>query len=137
MYGNSKAATAQEYIDEQAESRRDDLHALHELIRETVPHLEPTMEFGIPAYGKYRYRYGSGREGDWFLVGFASNKNYTSLYLSATTSDGRYLAETYRDRLPKASIGKSCVRFKRLADVDLHVLTELLRGAAAAGAPGR
>jgi hypothetical protein len=44
-----------------------------------------------------------------------------------------YLAETYRERLPKASIGKSCVRFTSLANVDVDVLRELIGEAASRG----
>ena len=76
-------------------------------------------------YGSHHYRYASGREGDWFLIGLASQKRYISLYVCATDADG-YVAEHYRERLPKADIGKSCIRFKRLADVDLEVLGELV-----------
>jgi len=46
-----------------------------------------------------------------------------------------YVAERYRKRLPGASIGKSCVRFKRLDDLDEGILRELIRETAA-GAPG-
>ena len=130
MYGKSDAATHDEYIEALHEPRRSDLRTLHELIRTAVPQLRPTMEFGMPGYGKYHYRYASGREGDWILVGLASNKNYISLYVTATTDDGRYLAETFQPRLPKASIGKSCIRFKRVSDVDTGVLADLLQAAA-------
>ena len=130
MQGKSDAATHEEYIERLNEPRRAEIKALHELIRQTVPQLEPTMEFGMPGYGTFHYRYATGREGDWMLIGLASNKNYISLYVMAGSPDGRYLAETYKDRLPKASIGKSCIRFKRLGDVDQEVLTLLLRQAA-------
>jgi hypothetical protein len=50
--------------------------------------------------------------------------------VTATTPDGRYLAEAYRERLPKASIGKSCIRFKRLGDLDQDALADVLREAA-------
>jgi hypothetical protein len=130
MHGKSTAASHDEYLDALSEPRRGDLRALHELIRASVPDLEPTMEFGMPGYGRYHYRYDSGREGDWAMISFASNKNYISLYVAATTPDG-WLAESYRDRLPKASIGKSCIRFKRLSDVDISVLAGLFLAAAA------
>jgi uncharacterized protein YdhG (YjbR/CyaY superfamily) len=136
MEGQSDAATHEEYIERLAEPRRGEVRALHELIRRTVPELEPTMEFGMLGYGKYHYRYPSGRQGDWMLVAVASNKNYISLYVTAAAPDGGYLAETYKDRLPKASIGKSCIRFKRLRDLDQDVLQQLLRNVAEAGAPG-
>jgi hypothetical protein len=136
MQGKSNAATHEEYIERLAEPRRGEVRALHELIRRTVPELAPTMEFGMLGYGPYHYRYASGREGEWMLVGVASNKNYISLYVTAEAPDGGYLAETYRDLLPKASIGKSCIRFKRLRDLDQEVLQQLLRNVAAAGPPG-
>ena len=129
MQGKTGAKTHEQYLAELAEPRRGELRALHELIRETVPDLAPTMEFGMPGYGRYHYRYASGREGDWAVVLLASNKNYISLYVTSVVGE-RYLAEGYADRLPKASIGKSCVRFKRLSDVDTGVLADLLKEAA-------
>jgi hypothetical protein len=63
------------------------------------------------------------------LIALASNKRYISLYVTATSPDGGYLAETYKDRLPRASIGRSCIRFKRLSDVDQELLAELFREA--------
>jgi len=135
MQGKSDAATHEEYIQRLAEPRRSEIRALHELIRRTVPQLEPTMDFGLLGYGKYHYRYRSGREGDWMLVGVASNKSYISLYVTAAAPGGGYLAERYQDQLPKASIGKSCIRFKRLGDLDQDVLERLLRRVAELGAP--
>jgi uncharacterized protein DUF1801 len=86
------------------------------------------------AYGRYHYRYASGREGDWFRIGLASQKRYISLYVTAANGE-RYVAETYKDRLPKAGIGKSCVRFKRLEDLDRSALESLIREGACAAAP--
>lgn len=130
MHGSSDASTHEAFIEALDEPRRSDVRVLHELIRATVPELEPTMEFGIPGYGAYHYRYASGREGDAALVSLASNKRYISLYVHAVVA-GRYVAETFAPRLPRASIGKSCIRVRRAADLDLEVVAELLRAAAA------
>ena len=65
-------------------------------------------------------------------IGIANNKRYISLYCCSTDEQG-YVAERFRKRLPKADIGKSCVRFKRLSDLDEETLRELIREAAAAG----
>ena len=130
MYGSSTALTHDAYIAALDEPRRSDVRTLHELIRAAAPELEPTMAFGILGYGTYHYRYASGREGDSTVVGLASNKRHISLYVAAVV-DGRYLAETCAPRLPKASIGKGCIRVRRVADLDLEVLAELLREAAA------
>ena len=126
MYGKSKAESHEQYIAEADEARRADLQRLHDLVREVAPELEPTMEFGMMAYGKFHYKYASGREGDWMKLGIANNKRYISLYCCAADERG-YVAERYKQRLPKASIGKSCVRFKRLSDLDEKTLRELLR----------
>jgi hypothetical protein len=115
--------------------RREQIEALHALIRTTVPQLEPHIRSGMIGYGSYHYRYDSGREGDWFVVGLASNKRYISLYVVGADDQG-YVAERYKTRLPEADIGRSCVRLKRLEDVDLGALQELLREGAKAVAPG-
>jgi hypothetical protein len=125
--GNPKdARTPQQYMARLDEPRRSQVRELHELVRATVPTLRPHMQAGMIGYGSYQYRGASGREGDWPVIAVASNVRYISLYVMATVGDA-YLAETYRDRLPKASIGRSCVRFRRLEDLDRATLTQLLR----------
>jgi hypothetical protein len=119
--------TPEEYIASLDEPRRADIQALHELIRATVPDEEPQVASWL-GYGPFHYRYASGREGDACKIALASQKRYISLYVLCT-KDGEYLAESYRERLPKADIGKSCVRFKRLSDVDVDVLREMLADA--------
>ncbi len=130
MYGSSKAKSHDEYIDQVEDARREDIQRLHDLVREIAPELEPTMEFGMMSYGKFHYKYASGREGDWMKLGIANNKRYISLYCCSADEKG-YVAERYKKRLPKASIGKSCVRFKRLSDLDEDALRDLIRESAA------
>jgi hypothetical protein len=122
----------EEYLDAVDEGRRPDVLALEALIREAAPGLERVVQRGIPGYGPFRYRYAIGREGEAALIGLAAQKRYLSLYVLCAI-DGRYLAETYADRLPGASAGKSCVRFTSLAKVDREVLRELVADAAAHG----
>jgi len=122
------AHTPEEYIERLVEPRRSQIREIHDLVRRTLPKLEPHMQSGMIGYGRYRYRYASGREGEWPVISLASNRQYISLYVSATVR-GRYLAETYRDRLPKASIGRSCVRFRKIEDLDLKALKQLLADA--------
>lgn len=119
------AKTPEEYIALIDEPRKAQLQELFELIRETAPTLTPYIQSGMIGFGKYHYKYASGREGDWFMIGLASQKNYISLYVCATV-DNKYLAEEYKNKLPQASIGKSCIRFKKNEDIDLEVLKELI-----------
>jgi hypothetical protein len=126
MKGKTNHKSHAGYIAAVERARRDDIQALHDLVRDEAPELEPTMDFGMLGYGTFHYKYKSGREGDWMKIGIANNKRYISLYCCAADDDG-YVAERYKERLPKANIGKSCVRFKRLSDLDEEVLRELIR----------
>ena len=129
MFKTTDARSPDEYIDRLEEPRRSDIRELHELIRREAPQLEPHLASGMLAYGRYHYKGKSkGTEGEWFHIGLASNKRYISLYVMATDpAGGGYLAESYKNRLPKADIGKSCVRIKRADDVDRAALAQLIR----------
>jgi len=54
-----------------------------------------------------------------------ANQKYISLYICSADDEG-YIAERYKKALPKASIGRSCVRFKRLADLDQAALKKMI-----------
>jgi hypothetical protein len=131
--GQLKVATSKEYLAKLKEPRKSDVRALDELIRKTAPELEPFIQIGMLAYGHMKYKYPNGREMDWFRIGLASNASYISLYVSAADGKG-YLAERFKKTLPKANIGKCCVRFKRLSDLDQAVLAKLIREGVAAPA---
>lgn len=126
MRGKFDVSTPLEYIEALIEPRRSQVAFLDGLIREIAPDLEPHIRSGMIGYGTYHYRYPSGREGDWFRIGLASNKNYLSLYCCGI-KDGDYVASSFREALPKAKIGKSCVTFKRVEDLDLEALRALIR----------
>ena len=133
MFKPTSAKTPEEYLSNIAEPRRQDVERLHELIQKIVPDLTPHILAGMIGYGTYRYKSKSGREGDWSLIALASQKNYISIYICAVTEDGNYVAEEYKTKLPRANIGKSCIRFKSLSDIDLTVLTEIIKKAEALG----
>jgi hypothetical protein len=109
---------------------------LHELIRAAAPELDVAMWSSTVGYGSYHYRYPSGREGDWFPIGLASNARYVSLYLCASEGDG-YLAERHADRLGEVSVGRSCIRVRKPEHLDRDVAAELVRRAADLVAEGR
>ncbi len=126
MFKSHPAKSPEEYLKSLEEPRRSEVETLHKLIRKTAPKLEPFMISGMMGYGKFHYKSSSGREGDWCVIGLASQKNYISVYLCAPDEKG-YLAEQNKARFPKASIGKSCIRFKKSSDIDLKVLAELIK----------
>ncbi len=135
MKGNTEAKTPKQYMASLEGDRKADIAALDKLIRKLAPKLEPHIQSGMLGYGRYTYRYASGRTGEWVVIGLASQKRYISLYICAI-KDGEYLAGQYADGLPTADIGKSCVRFKRLEDLDPKALSRLIKEAAKLGGMG-
>jgi hypothetical protein len=79
----------------------------------------------IIGYGDYRYEGRSGASGEWFMVGLAAQKQYLSLYVNAA-DDGEYLVKRYAGRLGKVKAGSANVTFRRLAEVDLDALLEMV-----------
>jgi hypothetical protein len=122
------------YLASIPEPRRSDVKRLHALIRKAAPGLRPAFDArtGMIGYGPYHYRYASGREGDSFVIALASQKQYISLYLCCTDADGAYVAEKHRRALAPASVGKSCIRFRRLEQLDVAVLERVVREGARA-----
>ena len=77
----------------------------------------------IIGFGNFHYKYDSGREGDWFVTGFSPRKQNLTIYLmSGFGGKDRLL-----DQLGKHKIGKGCLYIKRLEDVQLDTLKELIR----------
>lgn len=124
--------TPEEFLDSVDEPRRSDMRKLHELIRATAPGLEPVMLGKMLGYGPFHYRYESGREGDAAVIALANNARDIAVHVLCADDDG-YLAEQYKARFPKANVGKSCLRIRKLDDVDLDALRELVAKAAQMG----
>lgn len=76
----------------------------------------------IVGFGKYHYKYKSGREGDWFVTGFAPRKRDLTIYIMPGFS--RY--DALMEKLGKFKTGKSCLYVRKLADIDLTILEELV-----------
>lgn len=104
------------------EKRRADTKAVVAMMREVTGE-QPRMWGGsMIGFGSYHYQYESGREGDWFLTGVSPRKSALTLYIMAGFD--RY--EELMARLGKHTTGRSCLYIKRLEDVDLDVLRELI-----------
>ena len=77
----------------------------------------------IVGFGSYHYKYASGREGDWMLIGFSPRKqNLTMYFMTGFKEFGALMS-----RLGIHKTGKSCLYVKRLADIDLKVLESLMK----------
>jgi len=104
------------------EQKRRDCVTIRELMQEATGSEPVLWSGGIVGFGTYRYRYASGRRGEWFLTGFAPRKQNITLYIMA----GFEQYDELMQRLGTYKTGKACLYIKRLADVDLAVLKQLV-----------
>ena len=77
----------------------------------------------IVGLGSYRYKYASGREGEWMLTGFSPRKRNLTLYIMSGFDE----YDALLDDLGKYKTGKSCLYINKLEDIDLGVLTDLVQ----------
>ena len=104
------------------EKKRQDSFTLLELIKQ-VSGTEPKM-WGpsIIGFGDMHYKYESGREGDWFLVGFSPRKQNLTLYITG----GFPKYTDLLGQLGKHKTGKGCLYINKLSDVNLEVLKKMI-----------
>src|SRR6187431_1322436 len=101
------------------EPLRAELDALDRAIRAAAPGLEARVDRGFLGYGRSRYRYATGREGDWFALSLVPRSSNLTLYVGARG------VEQWADRLPRGACGKSCIRLKKAADLPPDVLSDI------------
>ena len=105
------------------EQRRKDCFRLVEIMKAET-NAEPAMwGTSIVGFGRHQYKYESGRELEWFLVGFSPRKQDLTLYIMGGLE--RYTSLT--KKLGKHKTGKACLYIKKLEDMDLPTLKQLIK----------
>ena len=103
--------------------QREDSRAVLRMMKD-ITRLEPRMwGTSMIGFGDYHYKYASGREGDTFLIGFSPRKGTLTLYI---TQDFEAHAPLMK-KLGKHKTGVSCLYIKKLDDVDLSTLRQLVK----------
>ncbi|MDE0713810.1 MAG: DUF1801 domain-containing protein [Gammaproteobacteria bacterium] len=103
--------------------RRSDAKQLLALMRKVTGAPPKMWGPGIVGFGKYHYRYASGREGESLRVGFSPRKQNLVIYIMPGFSDYGEILE----KLGKFRTGRSCLYVNKLDDVDLVLLEQLVR----------
>jgi len=103
--------------------KRADSQAILEMMQRVTG--QPAVMWGdsIVGFGRYHYKYASGREGDWFVTGFSPRVQNLTLYIMA----GFEAYDSLLAKLGKHKTGKSCLYIKRLSEIDLETLEALIR----------
>jgi len=126
-----------EYIAGQPEPKRSELQELHERTLKALPGCKLWFEDGKNSdgkivsnpnigYGSYTIKYADGKTRDFFQIGLSANKTGISVYILGI-KDKTYLAQTYGDKLGKASVAGYCIKFKTLKDINMDVLETAIR----------
>ncbi|GGC66052.1 DUF1801 domain-containing protein [Undibacterium terreum] len=126
-----------EYIATQAEPKRSDMHELHRIILELMPatklwFLDGKDETGRTVsnpnigYGSQTLKYAGGKTREFYQIGISANTSGISVYIFGI-EDKKYLAETYKKELGKASVTGYCIKFKALKDINVDVLQAAMR----------
>lgn len=129
MFKPVKAKSVKEYFDMLPKERRVPIKFLHTFIRKAVPKLKSNFLYNMPGYGSFGYKNRKKEIIDWPIVGLASQKNYISVYICALEGK-QYIAEKYKHELGKVSVGRSCIRFKKIEDIHLPTFKKVLQLAA-------
>ena len=116
-------ASVEEFIGAVAnDRRREDAFTVLDLLKRVTGE-EPRMwGTSIVGFGSYRYRYASGRTGEWPRIGFSPRKQNLTVYVMPGFSN----YDEILSRLGKHRTGKSCLYVNKLADIDMGVLEELI-----------
>jgi hypothetical protein len=126
MFKPTKAKTVKEYMDALDPKRRAIIESIDTFIRKAAPSLKQHFAYNMLGYGSFKYKNYKKELIDWPTISLASQKNYISLYICAV-QNGEYIAEKYKKDLGKVSVGKSCIRFKRIEDLNLQGLEKIIK----------
>ncbi len=129
MFKPVKANSVASYLAAVPAERRKTVKFLHSFIQKSVPKLKAHFAYNMLGYGKFPYLNYKKELITWPVVSLACQKNYFSIYVCAVVK-GKYIAEQYKKELGKVSVGRSCIRFKKLEDINLPVLKQVLQLAA-------
>lgn len=107
----------------QDDKQRQDSLTILALMQEITGEKPVMWGESIIGFGRYHYKYASGREGDMFLTGFSPRKKNLTLYIMS----GFDMYNSLLTKLGKHTAGKSCLYFKKIEDIDLPTLHKLVK----------
>lgn len=126
-----------EYIATQPEPKRTDLEALHKRILRILPKCKlwfldgkgdkgKTVTNPNIGYGLQTMKYADGKTKEFYQIGISPNTTGISVYIMGL-KDKTYLAQTYGNKLGKASVTGYCIKFKTLKDINIDILEAAIR----------
>ncbi len=129
------------YMASQPEPKRSDMQALHRRILEVMPACKlwfldgknsenKTVSNPNIGYGLQTMHYADGTSREFYQIGLSANTSGISVYILGL-EDKQYLAQTYGEKLGKASVTGYCIKFRALKNINIDVLEAAVRDGAA------
>jgi uncharacterized protein YdhG (YjbR/CyaY superfamily) len=129
MFKPVDAKTSAEYMAKLPDERKEILEKIDALIKKVAPKLKQNYIYNMPGYGTFEYTNYKKETLQWPVISIASQKNYVSIYVCSIDGN-EYVAEKFKEKLGKVNVGKSCIRFKKLEDINMKTLEEVIKIAA-------
>ncbi len=108
------------------QKRREDSLKMLDMMSEITGEKAVMWGDSIIGFGQYRYKYKSGREGDWFYTGFSPRKQNLTLYIM----DGFKKRPELLEKIGKCKTSVACLYINKLEDVDEKVLRQVIKESA-------
>ncbi|MFC0426633.1 DUF1801 domain-containing protein [Chryseobacterium scophthalmum] len=129
----------EEYITSHKEPKCSDLENLHQIILELMPKCKlwfldgkneenKTVSNPNIGYGIHLMKYADGKTRDFYKIGLSANTTGISIYIMGI-EDKKYLANTFGEKIGKASVTSYCIKFKKLDGINIEVLKEAIQSA--------
>lgn len=129
MFAKNAARSVKEYLLLVPDDRKEIIDFLHAFIQKAVPDLKPYFASNMIGYGTFYYLDSKKQKKEWPVISLANQKEHISIYVCTVIED-KAEAEKYRKELGKLSRGVSCIRFKKIEEINLETLKKVLKLAA-------
>lgn len=126
MFAKNDAQSIEEYLVMIPDDHKKEINFLHALIQKTVPKLKPYYASNMIGYGSFNYLDSKKQKKEWPIISLANQKNYISIYVCTIIED-KSAAEKYKKELGKLSKGVSCIRFKKIEEINIETLKIVLK----------
>lgn len=126
MFAKNEADSVEEYLLMVPDDRKKEIYFLHDFIQKAVPKLKPYFASNMIGYGSFCYLDSKKQKKEWPIISLANQKNYTSIYVCTIVED-KDEAEKYKKELGKLSKGVTCIRFKKIEEINLETLKTVLK----------
>jgi len=125
------------YITSLPEPKQSEMEALHQLILQMAPECKLWFEDGKNSdnktvsnpnigYGFYTIKYADGKTREFYRIGLSANTTGISVYILGL-EDKKHLADSYGDKIGKASVTGYCIKFKTIKEINLDVLKSAIQ----------